>query len=724
MRRFNKIITVLFLTIFVSTTFAQKKHFTVEDILTNPKFFGKSLSGVKWFDNGNKFSFQKFDTVSVSMAIYGHDVLTGEEKIIVTGKDLQTEENMPPVRFRYYQWSPDSKKILFTTYLLPRYAKPGGDFYIYYVDEKKVVSIKEGIHKQWVPQFSPDSKKIAFVRDDNIFVYDLETNTETQLTSDGNGLILNGHFDWVYQEELSVKQGWRWSSDSKKIAFWRLDQSNEPEIRIAKWDSLYFNFLDLRYPKAGAPNAIVKIGVINISTKNTTWMDLGDNQDIYIPRIDFTNNPNTLAVQRLNRLQNHLELLFYDVNSGKGKLILEEKSNAWVDVHDDLKFLKKTKNFVWSSERDGYLHLYLFNNNGSLKQKLTSGNWEVKRLVAVDEENQKVYFTANKRNTINLDFYSVNFDGSNLTRLSAEPGYYSVSMTDNSVNYILTYRSANNPSKIMLFSNGIKKKDLVVNDLSAFKEYAVPKKEFLKFKTSDGVELNAFMIKPPDFNPEKKYPVLVYNYSGPGSQIVTDARKNLWHVLLAQKGYIIFALDNRGTGGRGTEFKHVVYKNLGHWEVNDLVEGAKYLHTLPYVDSSRIGIWGWSYGGYTSALTLAKAPEFFKMAISVAPVTDWKFYDDIYTERYMSLPKLNPEGYKNSSVLTYAGNIKGKLLLIHGTADDNVHFQNSVELVNELIANNIQFSTMYYPERNHSIYGGNTRIHLYTLMLNFILENL
>ncbi len=718
-------ISVLFLLIIsFSVNLAQKKTFTVKEIQTNPAFYGKSLSGVKWFDSGKKFSFMKFDTVSSSMAIFEHDVKSGAEKIIVTGKDLQIDDDQPAVRFRYYQWSPDSKKILFATYLLPRYSKPGGDFYIYNIEEPSLQIIKEENHKQWVPQFSPDSKKIAFVKDDNIFVYDLDEETETQLTTDGNGIILNGHFDWVYQEELGVKQGWKWSPDSKKIAFWRLDQSKEPEIKIAKWDSLYFNFLTLRYPKVGAHNAIVKIGVVNVESKKTKWMDLGENEDIYIPRIKFTNNSDILSVQRLNRLQNHLELLFYDVNTGKGKRVLDEKSDAWIDVHDDLRFLKKSSRFIWSSERDGYLHLYLFNNNGSLLNQITKGNWEVKKLVAVDEDNNKIYFTADERNPVNLDFYSVNFNGANFTRLSKEPGYYSVSMTDNSQNYILTYSSANNPSKTMLFKGKTKVKDLVVNDFSAFEDYAMPVKQFLTFKTSDGVKLNAFMIKPPDFDEDKKYPVLFYNYSGPGSQIVLDSRRNLWHYMLAQKGYIIFGLDNRGTGGRGTKFKHLVYKNLGHWEVNDLVEGAKYLRSLSYVDSNRIGIWGWSYGGYTSALTLAEAPGYFKMAVSVAPVTDWKFYDDIYTERYMSLPNLNPEGYKTSSVIEHAGNIKGKLLLIHGTADDNVHFQNSVELVNALIANNIQFTTMYYPGRNHSIYGGNTRIHLFTLITNFILKNL
>ncbi len=724
MKKLNLLAILFFLSLnFVS--FAQKKQLSLQDVLSNPKFFGKSLIGVKWFDYGRKYSFIKFDTVSSSMAIFEHDISTGKEKIIVTGNDLKLEEDSPAFRFRYYRWSPNYKYLLFATYLMPRYSKPGGDFYIYDIEEKSLQVIHEGKEKQWVPEFSPDGKNVAFVRGNNIFVYNLNSEEKTQLTFDGSETIINGQFDWVYQEELDVRQGYKWSPDSKSIAFWRLDQSKEPEIKIAKWDSLYFNFLDLRYPKPGAHNAIVKIGVVDIKSKKSDWLDLGKNEDIYIPRIEFTNNANVLSVQRLNRLQNHLELLFYDLRSGEGKTIIDERSKAWIDIHSDLRFLKKSNQFIWSSERDGFLHLYLFNNKGNVVNQITKGNWEVKKLISINENLKKIFFTADKRGTIYTDFYSVNFDGSDLKRLTSKAGTYSINMADNSNYFISTYRSSNSPSVVDLYkSNGVKIKNLITNDFSAFTDYNIPVKEFLTFKTTDGVKLNAFMIKPPDFDKNKKYPVLFYNYSGPGSQIVTNSRRNLWHLMLAQKGYIIFGLDNRGTGGRGTAFKHLVYKNLGHWEVNDLVEGAKYLRNLPFVDSSRIGIWGWSYGGYISALTLAEAPQYFKMAVSVAPVTDWKFYDDIYTERYMALPKLNPDGYESSSVLEHAENIKGKLLLIHGTADDNVHFQNSVELVNALIANNIQFQTMYYPGRNHSIYGGNTRVHLFTLITNFILENL
>ena len=713
----------IFLLLFIVSVNAQKKNFSVKEIFTNRNFYGKSLQGVQWFDNGEKYSFTKFNKETFSVDLYEHNVKTGKENLIVSSNKFKKDSTGKPFLISYYKWSSDNKYILFTSFLHYRYSKPGGDIILYNTNDKSIIRIDENKDKIRVPELSPDNKKIAYVKNDNLFVMDIATQKETQLTFDGNGIILNGHFDWVYQEELGGVQGYQWSPDSKSIAFYRLDQKNVPQIQIAKWDSLYFNFLKLRYPKAGAKNSIVKIGVINLETSKTKWMDLGNEEDIYIPKIAFTKNPKILSVQKLNRLQNHLELLFYDVNTGTSKLIIDEISDAWIDIKNKPEFLDDGHRFIWLSERDGFMHLYLYDYEGNVINQITNGNWEVNKLIAVDENIQTLYYSSNERGTIYSDVYRINLDGTNKKRLSVRKGANSAIVGNKY--FILTHSSANEPSVVSLFEkNGKKISDLIVNDYSVFNDYNMSKKEFMTFTTSDGVTLNAFMIKPPDFNEGKKYPVLFYNYSGPGSQIVKDNRRSLWNFLLAQKGYIVFGLDNRGTGGRGTKFKHLVYKKLGTWEVNDMIEGAKYLSTLNFVDSSRIGIWGWSYGGYMSALTLAKAPEYFKMAISVAPVTDWRFYDNIYTERYMSLPELNKEGYDNASVLKHAKNIKGKLLLVHGTGDDNVHFQNSVKLVEELVKNDIQFRTMFYPESNHSMNGPNARLHLYQMMTDFILKNL
>lgn len=728
MKSIYRNIFLLLIVLFQFQSSGQKKVFFVEDIYSKREFYGSSLRTVQWFDDGNKFSFLKYDSTSKSMAIFQYDVLTDEENVLISSNELKIPNSDETITIMNYKWSPNEKYVLFTDLLPARDIKSGGTFYIYDLVNKNIIRVIKSEQEQMNAVFSPDGNKLAFVRGNNLYVIDIASGVEKQLTKDGSEEILNGHFDWVYEEEFSIIVGFDWSQDSKSIAFWRLDQTNVPKINIAKWDSLYFNFLEMHYPKAGAKNSIVKIGVVNIEDGNTQWMALGDETDIYIPRIKFTNDPNILSVQRLNRLQNKLEFLLYNVKSGRGDLLFNETDSAWVDINDNLYFLRDNKRMIWTSERDGFNHLYFYDLKKKLVSQITKGNWEVNDLFSVDEKNELIYFTANERGTIYKDLYSINFNGENLKRITELSGYHSINFSSNNEYFIDVFSNANSlPSTILCKSNGENMKALIAADMSVFQDYGFSQMEFFKFTTSDGVELNAAMIKPVDFDSTKKYPVLFYNYSGPGSQIVQDrwgGINHLWHEILAQRGFIIFMLDNRGTGGRGKAFKNLVYKNLGNWEVNDQIEGAKYLSTISYVDTARIGIWGWSYGGYMSALTLLKGADYFKVAVSVAPVTDWRFYDDIYTERFMSLPELNPEGYNNSSVLNFTDKLKGKLLLIHGTGDDNVHFQNSVAFVKKLISENKQFQTMYYPEKDHGIYGGMTRIHLFNMITDFILKNL
>ncbi|MBA4251058.1 MAG: S9 family peptidase [Chlorobiaceae bacterium] len=716
-----------FLFIAITVSFAQKKDFTVEAIQTNRAFAGKNINGVQWYDNGNKYSFLKMDTVIKSLALYTHDLKTGEETRLLSTNDLREASEDTSFSIQNYQWSPHSRYILFTGVTAARGVKSSGKFYVYNFLEKKFKLVVESEKTQLNAQFSPDGEKLGFVRGDNLFVVDIQTGKETQLTFDGNGIILNGHFDWVYEEEFSIINAFQWSPESNKIAYWRLDQSQVPEIQIAKWDSLYFNFIEMRYPKAGAKNSLVQIGIVDIYTTKTAWVDLGEETDIYVPRINFADNQ-TVAVQRLNRLQNTLDFLFADANTGKTHLVFQETNPAWIDVHDNLRFLKSKKQFIWTSEKNGFNHIYLYDFNGKTIKQLTNGNWEVNDVLSVDEKNNLVYFTANERGTKHQDLFSVKLDGSKFSRITEAVGFHAINLSPNYQHFISRYSNANTlPSSFLYDVTGVKIRDLALSDMKVFKEYKFSPLEFLNFTTSDGVVLNASMIKPTDFDPNKKYPVLVFNYSGPGSQLIFDrwgGGNFLWHQLLAQKGYIIFMIDNRGTGGRGKEFKNLMYKDLGKWEVFDHIEAAKYLASLGYVDSERIGIWGWSYGGYVSALTLLKAADYYKVAISVAPVTDWSFYDTIYTERYMQTPELNPEGYERSSVLKYTENLKGKLLLVHGTADDNVHLQNAVKLAEKLIAEAKPFEMMFYPERDHGIFGGKSRLHLYNMMTEFILNNL
>ncbi len=716
---------LFFLFIFNFEHLPQPKELTVELIQTNRDFLGKNLTGVQWFSGGEKFSFLKKDPAAKANAIYEHDCKTGEEKILVSGNDLKLKPEDKPFSIQNYVWVPNEKYILFTGTLPARSLKTGGAFFLYEIAAKKFFLLADSEQEQENATVSPDGEKLAFVRRNNIFVIDIQSQKETQITFDGSKTLLNGIFDWVYEEEFSIINGIQWSPDSKRIAFWQLDQLQVPEMHIAKWDSLYLNFLDMRYPKAGTRGSLVKIGIADVATAKTAWVDLGEETDIYIPRLKFTADANLLAVQRLNRLQNKLDLLFADAATGKTKTVFAQSDSCWIEINDNLIFLKDKKHFVWTSAKDGFEQIYFFDYTGKQIKQLTQGEFEVDKILGVDETNKLIFYTSNERSTVNSDLYAVNFESGIRSRITDAKGSHKIDLSPNQKYYIDSYSNANFiGSKCLYKTTGDKIRDLVVNDMSAFKEYNLSPVEFFRFKTTDGVELDASMIKPANFDPSKNYPVLVNNYSGPGSKIVTDSWGNLWFQMLAQKGYIIFALDNRGTSGRGESFKKLMYKNLGYWEVNDQIEGAKYLASLPYVDANRIGIWGWSYGAYAAALTLVKAPDYFKAAIAVAPVTDWKFYDNIYTERYMSTPQLNPKGYETSSVMTYADQLKGKLLLIHGTADDNVHFENSVALASKLVAENKPFQSMYYPEKNHGISGGKTRLHLYQLMTEFLLNNL
>lgn len=724
MQRFiTHLLLVLF---FVSiTSSAQQKKFTVEEILSNRAFYPSSLSQVKWLKSGSGFSHIKRDPVSKSMGVFIYDAKKKEEKLLVSGSELKVSGGTEPMSIGNYEWSPKGNYILFTGMLYARTNRIGGAFYLFNLNDRSLRELAGSEETQMNPVFSPDETKLAFVRGGNVFVVDIKTGVETQLTFDGSDNILNGYFDWVYEEEFGISNGIRWSPDSKKIAFWRLDQTNVPEIELAQWDSLYLNSYKMKYPKAGGKNSEIQICVAELDSRRITKMDIGEEKDIYVPRMEFTKDPSMLAIIRMNRLQTELDILFADVNSGKTKIVLSEREKAWISVHDDLRFLEDGKHFIWLSEKDGFNHIYLYDISGKEVGQLTSGKWEVEKILGTDEKEGKVYFTGNERSPVNKDFYVVDMKTAEMKRITSTPGFHDVSMSHDFKYYIDRFSNHKTPySTIVCSIDGNVVEEIFPSNAGAFAEYEMPETELLSFRTSDGELLYATIIKPAGFDEDKKYPVLFYNYSGPGSDGVVKDRwggmTDLWHKLLAQKGYIIFMIDNRGTGGRGKEFKHLAYKRLGHWEINDHVEAVKYLTTLSYVDPERIGIWGWSYGGYVSALALMKAADYFKVAISVAPVIHWKFYDSIYTERFMSLPSLNPEGYEESSVLAYTDKLKGKLLLVHGTLDDNVHFQNSVSLVEKLISENKEFKTMYYPGKDHSIYGGKTRLHLFNMLTEFI----
>ncbi|WP_309609024.1 S9 family peptidase, partial [Flavobacterium sp.] len=603
-------------------------------------------------------------------------------------------------------------------------------YYIYDITTKSLTKIAD--YKIQEPTFSPDGSKIAFAKENNLFVYDVASKKTTQVTSDGNkNEIINGITDWVYEEEFAFVRAFDWNASSDKIAFIRFDESQVPEFSMNIYGKELYPVTDkFKYPKAGEKNAEVSLHIYDTKSASTKKIDLSKYNDFYIARLEFTNEANTLSAQVLNRHQDNLDLLFVDANSGATKVILNEKDKAYVDVTDNLTFLKDNS-FIWTSEKDGFNHIYHYDATGKLKNQITKGNWEVTSYYGFDEKMKTVYYQSVENGSINRDVYSISLDGKSKKRLTTQIGTNGATFSPNFQYFINSFSSASVPTIYTLNNSkdGKLVKEIVNNNelSNQLKTYDLPSKEFFVLKTEKGNELNAWIIKPKDFDASKKYPVFMYQYSGPGSQQVVNgwgSSNEYWFMMLAQQGYIVACVDGRGTGFKGAEFKKCTQLQLGKYEVEDQIDAAKVIGNYPYVDKSRIGIWGWSYGGFMSSNCLFQGADVFKTAIAVAPVTSWRYYDSIYTERYMQTPQENASGYDNNSPINHVSKLKGNFLLIHGTADDNVHVQNTMKMVEALVQANKQFDWAIYPDKNHGIYGGKTRLQLYTKMTNFLKEKL
>ncbi len=708
-----------------STMAQQKKPVSLEDVFKSDAFSQKSVYGINWMKDGQFYSSLKRDVTGAKVVKI--NVATGEEAaVLIDGGALG-------VNFSSYSFNPDETKALIASEVESIYRRSSkGVFHVVDLKSGTAQELMDG-EKIMYATLSPDNDKVAFVKDNNIYMVELASNQVTQITEDGKwNHIINGAADWVYEEEFSMSRAFEWSPDGKKIAFIRFDETTVPEYNMQTWGKLYPEDYRFKYPKAGEKNAEVSIHVYDLSSKKTVTLNTGEDNDIYLPRIYWTNDTSTLAFLRLNRLQNQLDLLYANTGTGETNRILQEKSETYVDLNynDDLRFLEGNKGFIRTSEQDGFKHIYHHDNQGKLIRQITSGNWEVSRLVGVDEKNKKIYYISTEASPMERNLYVIHMDGKGKKILTPEKGNYSVNMSKDFKYFISNYSNANTPLKVSLNeASGKLVKVLEDNEVlrSNLKEFTFSEKQFFTFPTVDGSVLNGYMIKPADFDESKKYPVLMYVYGGPGSQNVINSwggTRDFWHHHLATEGYIVVCVDNRGTGARGRDFKHMTYANLGKLETEDQIAGAKFMASMPFVDASRIGIWGWSYGGYMSSLALMMGNDVFKAAIAVAPVTTWRYYDTIYTERYLLTPQLNAAGYDDYSPITHVNKLKGNLLLIHGTGDDNVHYQNAVDLVDALIKADKQFEVMFYPNRNHGISGGNTSWHLYSLMTDFIKRKL
>jgi len=711
------------------------KEITLEDIWKSGKFFPKTYADAIPLKDGEHYL--KYEEDGLIIFSYKTGSKSGT---LVEADKLIPEGQKKAISFDDFELNADETKVLFATETESIYRhSTKSNYYVWDIKTNKLTELSKG-GKQRLASFSPKGDKVGFIRDNNIFIKDLLSGKEIQVTNDGQfNNIINGTADWVYEEEFSFTRAFFWAPDGSKIAYYKFDESKVKEFTLINYGKLYPEEYKYKYPKAGEDNSVVNIYVYNIATAVSKMMDTGSEKDQYIPRIKWTTNPNLLSIQRLNRLQNKLEILVCNAVTGENTNLKGEKSNVavyteenkyYIDINDNLTFTANN-DFIISSEKDGYQHIYHYNAEGKLINQVTKGNWDVTDFKGYDEKNKTLYYISSEESPLNRTLYSIKLDGKGKKKLSQKSGSNSAAFSANYKYFINTFSDANTPHYISInSSNDGKEIKLLENNLLLAEkmiEYGFAKQEFFTFKTSENIELNACMIKPVNFDPSKKYPVLMHVYGGPGSQTVINKwgyYDFVWYQMLAQKGYIIVSVDNRGTGARGEEFKKCTYLQLGKYETVDQVEAAKYLGSLDYVDKNRIGIWGWSYGGYMSTLCLTKGADYFKMAIAVAPVTNWRYYDNIYTERFMRTPKENPSGYDDNSPINHLDKLKGKYLLVHGLSDDNVHAQNSIDLITALVNKNKAFEMIFYPNKNHGIYGGNTRLHLYTKLTKFILDNL
>ncbi|MEM8608041.1 MAG: S9 family peptidase [Myxococcota bacterium] len=741
---------------------ADRPALTLDAIHNSATFVGESFQGGRWAAEGPVITFIEFDRTTQTTDLVSFNLETEQRTTLIQGSSLVAADVARPIYIEDYTYSADgSKVLLYTDSERVWRLNTKGFYYLYDLDTSDLQPIADRAKGfQMFAKMDPAGERVAFVRNRDLFVVDLETMAETRLTDNGSpGGIINGTSDWVYEEEFGLRDGWQWSPDGRHLAFFQFDETNTREFAMTDLREQYPTYERFRYPKAGETNSEVRIGVIDMATQTTqffdteTWQAGGERYE-YISQIGWTpqmDGTHYVGMLRLNRDQNQLDLLYGNPATGEVTTVLQEQEPTWIEVENGfssqssvgkITYLRDDEHFVWQSETDGYLHLYVYSNDGTRQGALTAGEWEVTQFHGLDEQNGFAYFTVAKDNALERHLYrtTYRFTADGLTvgepeRITEERGTHGIDMSGDLRYYIDSHSSATTPTTVTLHRADGTQLD-VLEDNSALIEtmadLALPMPEFTTVPGADGTMLNAYLIKPSTFDETQTYPLLMYVYGGPGSQTVTDSwggSRYLWHAYLAaQHGIIVASVDNRGTGGRGKAFKSATYKQLGLLEAADQIAAAQHLGDFDYIDAGRIGIWGWSYGGFMTLLSLLieDGPSTFKTGVSVAPVTDWRLYDTIYTERYMSTPQANPEGYRTTAPLAYADRLRDEqdLLLIHGDFDDNVHFQNAVQMADAFQAANKQFEFMMYPGRNHGIYGGTTRLHLFTMVTDFLARTL
>jgi dipeptidyl-peptidase-4 len=690
--------------------------------LIDGTFSQRSVRSLNWMNDGHYYS------ALTDNKVVKYDVRTGESvETIVDGNVLEIEIDD-------YAFSSDESYVLLLTDRKSIYRRSfTAVYYLFERESEKISKLSDG--RQSYATLSPDNSKVAFTRNNNLFYKDLASDTETTVTSDGKfNYIINGSTDWVYEEELFLTKAFAWSPDSKKLAYYRMDESNVKEYNMQVWNegALYPQDYRYKYPKAGEENSIVEIYFYDLASAEKTKADIGEETDIYIPRIYWTKSAETLAVQRLNRLQNQLDILHVNAATGASTIVLTDKSDTYIDFTfcDDLTYLDNGKQFLFSSENDGYKHFYLYNMDGSLVRQVTKGEFEAVSLVGLDQSKKTpvLYYMSTEDSPQERHLYAVSLNGKGKKKLTSLSGTSYINMSGDCSYYMNYFSSVDQPMNVSLFQTAGNKLIKVMEDNAQLKAtaeaYALAKPKFMQIPNGQGIMLDAYLLKPNDFDASKKYPLLIFQYSGPGSQNVSNrwlsGSRGIWHQMLVQKGFVVAVVDTRGTGFRGEAYKKQTYGIMGQLEAEDHIAAARWFGAQEYIDKTRIGIWGWSYGGYMSTLAMLKGEGVFKTALAVAPFT-WKYYDTIYSERYLGLPQDNEAGYEDNNIVNFADKLEGNYMIIHGTGDDNVHFQIAVAMQEALIKAGKQFDSFYYPDKAHGLgyYG-----HLYEMMTTFILNKL
>ncbi len=707
---------------------SSKKELTNELIWQDYAFYARSVQGFRSMNDGVHFtrleqgrggngilksSFEKYDVEP--------EIFVNPSELKYKGKQLIIDE---------YIFNSDESKLLVASDFISLYRHSyKATFYILDLKTRKLEPLHTDLAPQTLAEFSPNGKKVAFIHANNIYIKNLETGETTKVTEDGKvNSVINGTTDWVYEEEFAFTKAYNWSPDSKKIAFLKFNESNVKEFTMTYYSELYPDLYTFKYPKAGEDNSKVTLHVYYTESTKTAQIDLGEYE--YIPRISYSPVGDQLIALTMNRYQNVLKYNLIDCSKAtlEANVIYEEKDEAYVEIDDNLLFMEDGTSFIRTSEKDGYNHIYRIYFNGKSDQ-ITTGNWDVIEFKGINFDKGLIYYTSAENGATQQDLFQINIKNKKRKQLSTKPGHTDAEFSTGMKYYVQTWSNANTPTVTTLHDASgkqlfvLENNEALVNRLSSFN---LSEKQFFTIKGHD-TDLNAWMIKPTDFDPQKKYPVFMHVYCGPGSNTVDDAwggMEYMYHQLLAQKGYIVLSVDPRGTMFRGAKFKKSTYLQLGKLELEDLIAVAKDLKTRSYVDPERVGIQGWSYGGYMSSLAMTKGAPHFEMGIAVAPVTNWRFYDNIYTERFMRTPQENADGYDDNSPINFTHKLEGKYFIIHGSGDDNVHVQNAMEMVNSIITANKPFDMFIYPNRNHGIYGGNTRLHLFNMMLEYTLKNL